>query len=159
MNTEKSYHAGCFCGSVRFVLHGEPEAMAYCHCDSCRNWSAGPVSAFTLWKPETLQVTQGADHIAVYEGNPCSDHETVVSRRQWCSRCGGHLFTDHPTMGVIDVPAVTIIGLKFEPVFHVHYQESVHPMHDDLTKFRDLPQEAGGSGEVMAAERPLESVA
>lgn len=31
--------------------------MGYCHCESCRHWSAGPVNAFTLWKPEALQIT------------------------------------------------------------------------------------------------------
>ena len=46
MNEVTDYKGGCFCGSVQFTLSGEPEAMAYCHCDSCRHWSAGPVSAF-----------------------------------------------------------------------------------------------------------------
>jgi hypothetical protein len=50
-------------------------------------------------------------------------------------------------MGLIDVPAVIIKNLNFKPGFHVHYQESVHPMKDGLPKFRDLPKEAGGSGE------------
>ena len=57
MNQVTDYKGGCFCGSVQFTLSGEPEAMAYCHCDSCRHWSAGPVSAFTLWKPDTMQIT------------------------------------------------------------------------------------------------------
>ena len=55
--------------------------------------------------------------------------------------------TDHPTMGVIDVPAVIIKNFAFEPGFHVHYQETIMPMKDGLPKFKDLPAEAGGSGE------------
>ena len=51
-------HKGtCFCGRVHFQVTGEPVAMGYCHCESCRHWSAGPVNAFTLWKPEALQIT------------------------------------------------------------------------------------------------------
>jgi putative chitinase len=38
--------------------------MGFCHCRSCRSWSAGPVNAFTLWKPENVKVTKGADLIA-----------------------------------------------------------------------------------------------
>ena len=63
MSNGNTYKGSCFCGAVRFAVSGEPAAMGYCHCESCRHWSAGPVNAFTLWKPEALQVTQGADNI------------------------------------------------------------------------------------------------
>ena len=85
----------------------------------------------------------------MFDKNPGSDNEAVVSERKWCKNCGGHLFTDHPTMGVIDVPAVVIRDFAFKPGFHVHYQESVHPIKDGLPKFRDLPKEAGGSGDEL----------
>jgi len=120
--------------------------MADCHCESCRKWSAGPISAFTLWQPATLKITRGLDNIAGFDKNPISGGNTVVSNRVWCKTCGGHLYTDHPTMGLIDVPAVIIKDLAFTPTFHVHYQETVQPMKDGLLKFKDLPKEAGGSG-------------
>jgi hypothetical protein len=57
-------HKGeCFCGTVKVEVTGEPAAMGYCHCQSCRTWSAGPVNAFTLWKPENVRVTEGARHL------------------------------------------------------------------------------------------------
>ncbi len=120
--------------------------MADCHCESCRKWSAGPISAFTLWQPATLKITRGLDNIAGFNKNPISGGNTVVSNRVWCKTCSGYLYTDHPTMGLIDVPAVIIKDLAFTPAFHVHYQETVQPMKDGLPKFKDLPKEAGGSG-------------
>jgi hypothetical protein len=31
-------HKGeCFCGAVKVEVSGEPEAMGYCHCRSCRS--------------------------------------------------------------------------------------------------------------------------
>lgn len=150
MNKETKYEASCFCGDVKFTLTGAPEAMAFCHCDSCRHWSAGPVSAFTLWKPESVKVTSGLDNISSFNKNPGTDNEAVVSKRKWCKTCGGHVFTEHPTMGLIDVPAVVISNFNFKPGFHVHYQESVHAMKDGLPKFKDLPAEAGGSGIQLA---------
>jgi hypothetical protein len=46
-------HKGeCFCGAVQIEVSGEPEGMGYCHCQSCRSWSGGPVNAFTLWRPK-----------------------------------------------------------------------------------------------------------
>lgn len=149
MNEESKYQASCFCGDVKFTLTGEPEAMAYCHCDSCRNWSAGPVSAFTLWKPTSFEIMQGLDNIAGFDKNPVSDDETVVSNRVWCKTCGGHLYTDHPIMGLIDVPVAVIQRFTFTPAFHVHYQETAHTMKDGLPKFKDLPTEAGGSGDEL----------
>lgn len=150
MSNENGYQGSCFCGAVQFSLSGEPEAMAYCHCDSCRHWSAGPVSAFTLWQPDAVTITQGEEQISVFDRNPGSNDETVVSERKWCKVCGGHVCTDHPTMGLIDVPSAVIQGLHFDPGFHVHYQETVHHIHDGLPKFRDLPKEAGGSGLELA---------
>jgi hypothetical protein len=137
-------HKGtCFCGEVQFEVTGEPAAMGYCHCSSCRTWSAGPVNAFSLWKPESLKVTRGADSIGTY-------NKTPISYRKWCEKCGGHLFTDHPTLGLVDVYAAMIPSLKFEPGLHVHYQESVLRIPDGKPKMKDMPKEMGGSGVTLA---------
>jgi hypothetical protein len=133
----------CFCGAVAVEVTGAPEAMGYCHCRSCRSWSAGPVNAFTLWKPENVKVTQGQEHVARFEKTP-------TSGRQYCTKCGGHLMTDHPPFGLIDVYAATIPTLDFKPALHVNYAETVLPMEDGLPKFKDFPEPFGGSGETMA---------
>ncbi len=142
MSSEQTYKGGCFCGAVELVVSGDPALMGYCHCDSCRHWSAGPVNAFSLWKPEAVRVTKGEDKIGTY-------NKTPLSFRKWCKSCGGHLFTEHPVMGLTDVYAATIPDLAFKPAVHVNYQETVLHMKDGLPKFRDLPGEAGGSGELM----------
>src|SRR5258708_21022357 len=55
-------HSGnCFGGTVKLEVTGSPEAMGYCHCSSCRSWSGGPVNAFSLWKPEAVRITAGAE--------------------------------------------------------------------------------------------------
>ena len=137
------YTGACFCGAVELRVSGQPNAMGYCHCSSCRSWSAGPVNAFTLWPPDAVEVTKGAEHIATY-------HKTDTSHRQYCRLCGGHLMTMHPPLKMIDVYAATIPGLSFEPQVHVNYAETVLPMRDGLPKLKDFPAEFGGSGEVMA---------
>ncbi len=139
MGNEKNHTGECFCGTVKFEVSGEPVAMGYCHCTSCRHWSAGPVNAFSLWKPDALKVTEGAAHIGTY-------NKTPISFRKWCKTCGGHLFTDHPTMGLVDIYAAMLPHLKFEPGVHVNYQETVLRIHDGKPKFKDMPKEMGGSG-------------
>ena len=139
MEKGSSYSGSCFCGAVQFTVSGEPVAMGYCHCDSCRHWSAGPVNAFTLWKPDAVRITQGAENIGTY-------NKTPRSYRKWCKSCGGHIFTEHPEWGLTDVYAAVIPELPFKAGVHVHYQETVLPIKDGVTKLKDLPKEMGGSG-------------
>jgi len=44
MSEEKTYQGSCFCGDIQFTVTGAPDAMGYCHCESCRHWSGGPVN-------------------------------------------------------------------------------------------------------------------
>jgi hypothetical protein len=140
---EKTYEGQCYCGAVKIVVTGDPVGAGYCHCASCRSWSAGPVNAFTLWKPEAVSVTQGEDQIGEY-------HKNERSYRQWCKVCGGHLLTRHPKWGVVDVYAATIPSCPFAPGVHVNYESTVLPMKDGLPKLKDFPEELGGSGETLA---------
>jgi hypothetical protein len=142
MNDDSEYSGSCFCGAVRFTVTGQPQAMGYCHCESCRHWSAGPVNAFTLWKPDALRITRGAGNILTY-------NKTPRSYRKSCKTCGGHLFTDHPEWKLVDVYAAVIPALRFKPGVHVNYQETVLPIKDGLPKFKDVPKEMGGSGETI----------
>lgn len=137
-------HTGtCFCGAVEVEVTGTPEAMGYCHCASCRSWSAGPVNAFTLWKPGNVKVTRGSELVGHF-------NKTKMSDRQFCTRCGGHLMTDHPPLGLTDVYAAIIPDVAFVPGVHVNYAETVLPMKDGLPKLKDFPSELGGSGEAVA---------
>ena len=137
-----TYKGRCFCGAVEIEVSGAPEGMGYCHCNSCRSWSAGPVNAFTLWKPEAVRVTAGADQVAMFQ-------KTEMSQRQYCRTCGGHIMTNHPTLGMVDVYAATLPMLKFDPGLHVNYAETVLPIRDGLPKFKDFPADFGGSGELI----------
>lgn len=92
-----------------------------------RNWLAGPVNSFTLWKPDAVKLTRGAEHIGAFQ-------KTERSIRKWSKRCGGHLLTEHPALDVIDVYAAIISTLDFKPSVHVHHQETVLPVRDGLPK-------------------------
>ena len=137
------HEGGCFCGAVGIQVEGKPAAMGYCHCSSCRRWSAGPVNAFTLWAPPAVRVTRGADQVGSFAKTP-------NSVRKWCKKCGGHVMTDHPQWGLVDVYAAVLEGLEFVPGVHVNYAETVLRMRDGLVKQRDFPTDLGGSGKVVA---------
>ena len=140
---DSEYTGTCFCGKVEVKVTGKPAAMGYCHCDSCRKWSAGPVNAFSLWPPHAVAITRGAEQVASFQ-------KTERSIRKWCKACGGHLFTEHPTWGVVDVYAAILPDMPFEPMLHVNYGETVLRLHDRLPKQKDYPAEMGGTGTLIA---------
>jgi hypothetical protein len=137
-----TYKGKCFCGAVAVEATGAPQAMGYCHCDSCRSWSAAPVNGFTLWAADSVRVTEGAELIGTY-------HKTENSYRKFCTRCGGHVMTDHPPFGMVDVYAATIPDLAFAPTLHVYYSEKVLRIADGLPKFADFPEAFGGTGAML----------
>lgn len=143
MNTEKSYTGRCFCGAVELRVTGAPAAMGYCHCSSCRTWSAGPINAFTLWAPAAVTVTRGSEALASFSKAP-------NSVRRWCQRCGGHVMTDHPRWELVDVYAAVLAEFPFRPGLHVNYAETVVPLRDGLPKQQDFPKELGGTGTLVA---------
>lgn len=137
-----SYLAACFCGAVEVILRGAPLFAGYCHCESCRTWLGAPIHAATLWRHEDVRVSKGEDLLATYK-------KTERSHRKHCTACGGHVMNAHPSEG-IDVLAPIIRGFPFTPTMHVHYGERILEVRDGLPKYRDLPEELGGSGELVS---------
>lgn len=136
-------HTGsCYCGAVQIEVRGEPLEMGYCHCENCRRYSAAPVSAITLWKKENVSVTEGAEFLGKFRSSEMSD-------RGYCTKCGGHILVDHPTLGLTDVRLGALRNFPFKPKVHLNYQETVLPIKDGLLKLKDFPAEIGGSGDIL----------
>ena len=72
-----------------------------------------------------------------------------MSERGYCTKCGGHMTVEHPTLGLIDVRIGATPNFPFKPKVHLNYQETVLPIRDGLPKLRDFPSAIGGSGETM----------
>ena len=132
----------CFCGAIEFDLSGEAQVMGYCHCSDCTTWAGAPVSAFSIWPAASVTVTKGADNIGTFA-------KTENSHRKFCKTCGGHIFIDHPGMGMFDVCLNTVPGVEHTPTLHVYYSEKTVAMKDGLPKFKDMPADFGGSGDTV----------
>lgn len=140
--SDSTYKAQCTCGAVQLEITGEPAVQAYCHCNSCRGWLGAPIHAAALWPTPSVRVVKGADNLGLYK-------KTENSLRQFCRSCGSPVLVGHPAMGMTDIPAGNVAGLKYQPGVHVHYGEKVLAVRDGLPKFRDFPKEFGGSGEML----------
>jgi hypothetical protein len=138
-----TYKAGCMCGAVQLEITGDPAVQAFCHCSSCRGWLSAPIHAAALWPATSVKITKGADNLGLYK-------RTENSHRKFCKSCGAAVLVDHPGMGMVDVPAGSVVGLNYKPAVHVHYGEKVMAVKDGLPKFKDFPKEFGGSGDMLA---------
>ena len=137
-----THKGSCYCGAVQIEATGDPLDMGYCHCNECRRYSTAPFSIFTLWKPESVKITKGADSLGKFRSSE-------MSVRRYCTKCGGNVMVDHPTLGLIDIPAGVLPTFAFKPTVHLNYEETVLPMRDGLPKLRDFPTAIGGSGATM----------
>ena len=63
--------------------------------------------------------------------------------------CGGHIFKEHPSSNVVDVFAMVLEDFDFNPTIHVHYGSKTISINDGLPKFKDLPKEYNGTGEII----------
>jgi len=137
-----TYQGGCACGAVEIAIEGDPAVQAFCHCDSCRGWLGAPIHAAALWPTPKVNVTKGADKLAVYK-------KTDASHRHFCTSCGSPVLIRHPQLGMTDVPAGNVRGLSYAPTLHVNYGEKVMDVRDGLPKFKDFPKDFGGSGDTL----------
>jgi len=105
-------HRGhCRCEGVVILVHGEPEASVYCHCDDCRRSSGAPLIAAAGFRKKNV-TWEASDTLAEYVSGTCT--------RLFCQRCGSPVAQCHESAadmiffntGFMDEPE------KFPPTFH-----------------------------------------
>ena len=116
------FEGGCLCGAVRFVANGQPDSVAWCHCQSCRRHSGAPVSVFVAYRPAHYTVTQG--EITRFNSSP-------GRWRGFCARCGSTLTCEgerlpletHFHVGAFDQAEA------FQPTRHIFPNEQLPWLH------------------------------
>jgi len=79
MSEETTMSGGCLCGKVRYETTGEPFAVNYCHCESCRKHNGA--AAVTLAGFAIDQVRFHGSDRKKYESSP-------GATRAFCENCG-----------------------------------------------------------------------
>jgi hypothetical protein len=96
------HEGSCFCGRVKLEVSGAPVAQGYCHCADCQAWLGVPVNALAVWPADAVVISQGADL-----ARSDYDHGRGISKRIWCSHCGGGLGNRKPKSGM------TVAGVEY----------------------------------------------
>ncbi|WP_339630422.1 GFA family protein [uncultured Sneathiella sp.] len=139
-----TYHASCSCGAIEIEADGEPVVQCYCHCNSCRSFTGCPVNAPVLWPRDKIRIVRGEDKLRHY-----SKTGHAEAGRYSCSICNGLVGINLFEAGLYDIFAGLVHDLTFTPTIHINYENAILPIKDGLPKFKDMPEEAGGSGEMM----------
>jgi hypothetical protein len=76
---------GCLCGGVRFEVAEAPEALSFCHCESCKRLSGGPGTVNAGVPPSAIRLLAGEDLLQTYE-------PPGGSAKTFCLACGSNVF-------------------------------------------------------------------
>jgi hypothetical protein len=125
----RTLEGSCRCGAVRYVVPDAFHYAAICHCSGCRAATGSAFKPFAGIERDKLQITQGADHIAVF-----GDEDDNDTR---CADCGCFLYSVvrdgavvHVAMGsLVDAPSI-------RPTHHIFVGSKAE--WDEITD--DLPQ-------------------
>ncbi len=119
----EQFEGGCLCGAVRFVAHGPPKGVYWCHCQSCRKHSGAPVSVFVNFERAAYRVAKG--EISKFESTPGR------TTRGFCAKCGSTLTCEsarlpgetHFHVGAFDEAE------RLQPRRHVFQEERLPWLH------------------------------
>lgn len=80
----------CYCGAVKYEIHGKMLAFLNCHCPDCRKFTGAAFSPIIVTEADGFRVTVGADNLVPFPSSP-------GKYRHFCKTCGCHLFSrvDH----------------------------------------------------------------
>ena len=92
---------GCQCGAVRYIVKGEPQHTAFCHCEGCRKSAGAPMMGWAAFAEADFAVTQGV---------PVTYNSSGAAMRSFCGRCGTGLFYRNAQFlpGIVDIQSATV---------------------------------------------------
>jgi hypothetical protein len=79
------HHGSCLCGTVKYCVSTELEAVTHCHCSMCQKGHGAAFATYASAPASALSIVTGAEALKDYESS-----EGVL--RQFCSNCGSSLF-------------------------------------------------------------------
>ena len=128
---------GCYCGEIRYVSNGDPQASVQCHCRQCQYITGGNPNIFIMVPEEAFTYVKG---------EPCSfsrpDLENPVSRF-FCPTCGTAIGTKAPgapgamviKVGTLDDPSI----FKASAAIFTKDSQPFHHIADDVPSFKEFP--------------------
>lgn len=123
---------GCYCGAVKYEIHGKLLMFVNCHCPDCRKFSGSAFSSVLATEAEGFKLVTDANELAKFESSP-------GKHRHFCNRCGTPLFsrTDHRP-GMVFVRAGSLDDdpqIRPQAHFWTTFKAPWHEIFDGLPQY------------------------
>lgn len=148
------YKGKCECGSVQFECNGDPLFLQYCHCDKCREVMAMSERALDHHGYALTAAYLTQDFKIAAGENALEEVIRNNSKLLLCHTCKCQIYgisLDPAMQGGIGVNTNNFaqpLPESFKPSRHTWYVQREVDFDDGLPKFKDSPQEQGGTGEL-----------
>ena len=128
---------GCYCGDIKYLASGEPQASIQCHCRECQYITGGNPNVLMIMPNEQFHFTKGAPKEFKRD-----DIENAVTRL-FCNNCGTAIGTRSPLrpysiilkVGTFDDPSV----FKPEIAIFTCDMQSFHYIDSSIKSFNKRP--------------------
>ena len=60
----------CYCGAVKYEIHGRLLLFANCHCPDCRKFTGSAFSSVLVTESEGFKLISGESDLVPYESSP-----------------------------------------------------------------------------------------
>lgn len=112
----------CFCGAVRFRMHGAPMFVHCCHCRDCQRQSGSAFAVNGLIEAERVDLLEGepvATRMATESGYPHDIYRCPSCQSALWSDYGGRTWLRFLRMATLDDPSA------FAPDVHIYTRSKV----------------------------------
>ncbi|MEW4467160.1 GFA family protein [Parasphingorhabdus sp. JC815] len=110
---------GCYCGSVRYKISGDPITHAICHCRDCQKSSGAASVAWIMMAEDAFTLTKG--ELKSVNGQS-------GAQRLFCADCGTGIAYKNDQMlpDLIDVKTATLdTPDDYSPVMNIQLSEQI----------------------------------
>ncbi len=128
---------GCYCGNLRYVSHGTPQASIQCHCRECQYITGGNPNVLMIMPLDNFKFTKGKPKIFRREDI------TNPMLRLFCVKCGTAIGTKNPNrpnsiilkVGTFDDPSI------FSPEIAIYTcdKQKFHYISDNVKSYEKKP--------------------
>lgn len=129
---------GCYCGTVRYEIEGEPVTGGQCHCRACQHFSGGAPNLFVLVDPEAFRYVSGE---VTRFTRPGLDKPVT---REFCATCGTQLVTRRPGLRQLVVKVGTFDDpSRYDGPNFAIFTNEMQPFHlipEGVPAFEFLPE-------------------
>jgi|TARA_B110000914_G_C15223682_1_gene336284 hypothetical protein len=81
------HKGGCLCGCIRYIVSGEPEIAAVCHCRYCQLRSGSAFGSLAYFKDENFKIISGELKKFNFTSESGNEWETY-----FCDQCGTTIY-------------------------------------------------------------------